>query len=77
MRAPERRKILEKSVSELAKRISSYRPEVIVIILKRIDQYARKAIEQSNISCPRYTISFPVRFKKGCKDFKKILTKHL
>jgi hypothetical protein len=59
MPGPERINTLINSVEGLAQRIKSYNPKAIVIVLKKIDTYAKRAIELAQVKCTVYTLPFP------------------
>ena len=75
----QRSKTLENSIRKLSKRIDNYNPDVIVIVLKKIDKYVRKAINLSNVSCPVYTLPFPGNGhqNKFVQKFSEILKVHI
>jgi len=59
MTAKQRNKTLTDSIGHLSKRITDHNPAVIVILLKRIAKYAKKAIELSKVSCSVHILPFP------------------
>jgi hypothetical protein len=79
MSKTERVKTLKDSIEELSKRICSYNPTVIVIVLKKIDKYVKKAIDLSEVRCPVYTLPFPGNGHQNefIQEFSKILKAYL
>jgi len=55
----DREKFLFKKIDSLADRIRHANPEVIVILLRRIEDLARLAIEKSNSRSPVFVTPFP------------------
>jgi hypothetical protein len=57
--SPLRERALKESIEALAGRIREHDPEIIVIVLKRIEPYVREAIQKAGVSCPVYSLPFP------------------
>lgn len=79
MSKTERDKTLKDSIGELSKRICSYNPTVIVIVLKKIDKYVKEAIDLSEVRCPVYTLPFPGNGYQNefIQEFSRILKAYL
>jgi len=75
----QRKEALKTSVGPLSKRIAEHNPDVIVIIMKKIDRYVREAIKLSKKSCSVYTLPFPGNGhqNKFMSEFSTILRRHL
>jgi hypothetical protein len=75
----ERERILKDSISGLASRIKTYKPKVIVIALRRIENYVKEAINIANIACPIYTLPFAGNGhqNKYIQELAIILKKHM
>ena len=69
---------LEQEIVQLSTKLKDYKPEVIVIVLIKIDQYVKKAIKIAELSCPVYTLPFPGNGhqNKFIQEFSNILEKH-
>jgi hypothetical protein len=61
----ERKQILQGSVEDFAERLKSYKPDVVIVILKRIRKYVEQAMEVAGIECPVYTLPFPGQSHQG------------
>jgi hypothetical protein len=59
MSAVDREKTIEMGISQLTEKIRVYIPEAIVIMLRKIERYAKKAITSAGVTCPVYTLPFP------------------
>jgi len=55
----ERTMMLKDSIEYFSGRLKEYRPEAIVIVLKRIESHVKTALRKTEISCPVYTLPFP------------------
>ena len=51
--------MLRRGVSSLAKRIRDYRPIVVVVLLKLIEEAVRKAVSMSGVDACLYATRFP------------------
>jgi uncharacterized protein YcsI (UPF0317 family) len=71
----QRNKILKISIKGLSKRIRRCNPDIIVILLKKIDKNVRKAIDSSKVTCPVFTVHFPGNGhqKKFMRKFSQLL----
>lgn len=61
----EREVELEKNVPNLAKRLEEWQPEVICIVLRKIEKYVRDAIQKSGINPSVYVLPFPGNGHQG------------
>lgn len=59
MTPQERTMMLKDSIEYFSSRLKEYRPEAIVIVLKRIESHVKEALKKAKISCPIYTVPFP------------------
>ena len=59
MPSSRRKEVLSNSVPSLAKRLKSYKPEIVIIALKKIERKVNEALELSSIQCERYALPFP------------------
>ena len=75
----QRTMMLEDSIEYFSGRLKEYRPEAIVIVLKRIESQVKKALRKAKISCPVYTLPFPGfgHQKIYIKELRNILQNHL
>lgn len=75
----ERERLLKEAIPTLSRRLKSYKPDVIVIALKKIEKHVREAICKARLSCPIYTISFAGNGhqNKYINELSEILKKHL
>ena len=73
-----RESTLEQGIIQLSAKLKDYKPEVIVIVLKKIDRYVKKATKIAGLSCPIYTLPFPGNGhqNKFIQEFSNILEKH-
>jgi hypothetical protein len=55
----EREGVLRESVPELATRIGGFKPEVIIIVLRKIEGHVREAIRMAEFEGPVYVLLFP------------------
>lgn len=55
----ERKQLCERSVSDLANRISDYNPRIVISLLKKIKVYVKSAVFQSNVDVTFYATYFP------------------
>ncbi len=71
--------VLSGSILSLAKRLTSYNPEIVVIVLKRIERRVNEALDLSRIQCERYTLPFPGNGyqNKYIQKLSKILKSHI
>ena len=71
--------VLSGSIFSLAKRLTSYNPEIVVIVLKRIERRVNEALDLSRIQCERYTLPFPGNGhqNKYIQKLSKILKSHM
>jgi hypothetical protein len=61
----EREQILHGCVEDFSKRLKSYKPDVVIVILKRIRKYVEQAVETAGLECPVYTLPFPGQSHQG------------
>jgi hypothetical protein len=75
----QREQMLQDSVIDFSNRLKEYKPKVIIVALKKIDSYAKKAIEISGIEAEYYQIPFAGNGwqNKYIEELRKILTNHL
>ena len=75
----QRTMMLKDSKENFSSRLKEYRPEAIVIVLKRIESHVKKALKKAKISCPIYTLPFPgFGYQKSyINKLCEILKKHL
>ena len=59
MTPKERTMALKDAVDFFSNRIKGFRPEAIVIVLKRIESHVKEALRKAKITCPIYTLPFP------------------
>ncbi len=73
-----REKTLEHGVIQLSEKLIQYNPEVIAIVLKKIDRYVKNSIRIARLSCPVYTLPFPGNGhqNKFIQGLCKILDRH-
>jgi hypothetical protein len=64
LNAKERRRQCEASIDSLTDRFKDYKPAAIVILVRSIDRWARKAAVQAGLRIPIYTTTYPGRFQK-------------
>ena len=71
--------VLSGSILSLAKRLTFYKPEIVVIVLKRIERKVNEALDLSRIQCERYTLPFPGNGhqNKYIQKLSKILKSHM
>ncbi len=71
--------VLSGSILSLAKRLTSYKPEIVVIVLKRIERKVNEALDLSCIKCKRYTLPFPGNGhqNKYIQKLSRILKSHM
>ncbi len=55
----EREAKLRSSVDEFANRLRTLQPEVVAIVLRKIDKYVREAVARSGVDARVYTLPFP------------------
>lgn len=55
----ERKKILQDSIHNFSLCLKQDNPQIIVIVLKKIEGYVKEAIDLAKITCPVYTLPFP------------------
>lgn len=75
----EREEILKQSKTALSARLKEYKPEVIIIALKKIEKYVKQAIKEAFLSCPTYTLPFAGRGhqKKYMDALTEIIKRHM
>ncbi len=71
--------VLSGNILSLAKRLTSYKPEIVVIVLKRIERKVNEALDLSRIQCERYALPFPGNGyqNKYIQKLSKILKSHM
>lgn len=74
-----RKETLEKCIPELASRIETYQPKVIVSLLKKIDKHVKSSIEKTSVSVAYYSLPFPGNGhqNKFSKELTELLRMHL
>lgn len=74
-----RKRMLEVSVVDFASRLSELKPSVIAVVVKKIEKYARSAVEQAGLKVPVYVLPFPGHGhqNKYMSDLREILIKHV
>lgn len=55
----ERKQQCERSIPDLANRISDYNPRIVISLLKKIEVYVKRAVCQSNVDVTFYATYFP------------------
>lgn len=75
----ERERVLEQSVDTLSLRLSDARPEVIVIVLKKISGLVREAVTKAGLQVLIYELPFPGSGHQNryIKPLAEILRKHI
>jgi hypothetical protein len=71
--------VLSGSILSLAKRLTFHKPEIVVIVLKRIERKVNEALDLSRIQCERYILPFPGNGhqNKYIQELSKILKSHM
>ena len=71
--------VLSGSILSFSKRLTLYKPEIVVIVLKRIERKVNEALDLSRIQCERYTLPFPGNGhqNKYIQKLSKILKLHM
>ena len=71
--------VLSGSILSFSKRLTLYKPEIVVIVLKRIERKVNEALDLSRIQCERYTLPFPGNGhqNKYIQKLSKILKSHM
>ena len=79
MEKNQREQMLKNSVVDFSKRLQRYKPKVIIVALKKIEPYAKEAIELSGIEADYYKIPFAGNGWQNqyIAELKVILRKHL
>lgn len=75
----ERAMMLKDSTEYFSSRLREYRPEAVIIVLKRIESHVKEALRKAKITCPVYTLPFPGfgQQKNYINKLCVILQKHL
>jgi hypothetical protein len=75
----ERESIIIEGVPGLSKRLADYGPEAIIIVMKKIEPYARIAIDLAQLNCPVNVLPFAGQGQqnKYVEELSDILRKHL
>lgn len=63
MNPTERKRQCEASVDSLTDRLKNYQPAAIVILVRSIDTWVRKAAQQAGLTIPAYTTTYPGRYR--------------
>ncbi len=71
--------VLSGGIRSLATRLTFYKPEIVVIVLKGIERKVNEALDLSCIKCKRYTLPFPGNGHqiKYIQKLSKILKSHM
>lgn len=69
MNPTERRRQCEASIGSLSDRLKDYKPAAIVILVRSIDRWVRKAATQAELKIPIHTTTYPGRFQKHRERF--------
>jgi len=70
MEPRERRRQCEASIGSLSDRLRNYNPAAIVIVVRSIDTWVRKAAKQAELTIPIYTTTYPGRFQNHKERFR-------
>jgi hypothetical protein len=65
-----RRGQCEASIGSLRDRLKDYNPTAIVVLVRSIDRWVRKAVEQAELKIPIYTTTYPGRFQNHRDRFR-------
>lgn len=78
-KSSEREEILQKSIAAFSSRLKDYRPDAIIIFLKKIEAYIKEAYNEAQLTCPIYTLPFPGNShqNKYIDKLTEILKKHM
>lgn len=79
MPSKERERVLTASVPALARRIRRYDPEVVIVVLKKIEGHVREALRRARIDAPTYVLPFPGQGHQAVyrRRLSRILKQHL
>ena len=79
MELVEREKTLKDSIGSFSKRLKELNPDVVCIVLRKIELHVKEAMQRANISRPIYVLPFPGmgHQAKYIHGLNEIISKHL